>query len=449
MALKRPVRNVIGWDETVFLYENGYIDGYGNCRIFAPSGVPSVIIPPGATPLGNPASYPSEDLKAIILAKPLKADLVQLCTRAKDPRLSLYLSFYNLQRNPNSQEVFKMIQNSDEHLATWLYLRDIVTDNLKSSKPLVEGVSAIRAKYFKTAGYQIALEEFLQDGKKKVDCIQKLGANPALLSLTAFQKWLNECGLKRPMSTFLAGLTIQPITTGEINLAIMKENEPKLVEALKNFGVQKDLEAVLKSVKGYVEQTPIKSPPTNGTIYVEDVSSDLMNYINKSLGQKLTIQQLKRVTANGQEQWIEQPSSLGSIFESWVETQILIAAHKKANLGKLTFFFNEDGSISNNKANQNSKIHIIDCHYVVNQQIFAVEAKHIKGKFDKQQIIQIEKNAALAAQQKVAQVEYIFSTKAAADKNKEAIQTEFKRMKVMDKLKISFIEDVTQAVISI
>jgi hypothetical protein len=55
----------------------------------------------------------------------------------------------------------------------------------------------------------------------------------------------------------------------------------------------------------------------------------------------------------------------------------------------------------------------------------------------------------LAAKQKVAQFEYIFSTKAAADKNKEAIQTEFKRMKVIDKLKISFIDDVTDALTSI
>ncbi|MEO0044751.1 MAG: hypothetical protein RL329_4200 [Bacteroidota bacterium] len=276
-----------------------------------------------------------------------------------------------------------------------------------------------------------------------------MGANPALLLLPDFKKWLNDCGLKRPINTFFNSLKQLPTTTEEKNQAILNENEPKLVEILKNAGVQKDLEPALKYVKSYVAQTPIKAPPANGTVYVEDVSSDLMNAINKWLGQNLTIQQIKRITANGHEQWIEQSSSMGSVFESWVETNLLTTANNKANAGKLTFFFNQDGIISDTKLDANYKAHTIDCHYVINKQIIAVEAKHIKGRFDKHQLIQIERNAALVAKGKIAQFEYIFSTKAAAEKNKADIQSEFRRMNVINKLKISFIEDPTGKVIDI
>jgi hypothetical protein len=71
---RRNIRKIIGWDNEVELYENGYVDGYGVCRMFSPQLVgtkqpptPSIladVIAPHGTNL-----LPDETIHYVVLGK--------------------------------------------------------------------------------------------------------------------------------------------------------------------------------------------------------------------------------------------------------------------------------------------------------------------------------------------------------------------------------------------
>jgi hypothetical protein len=132
---RRNIRKIIGWDNEVELYENGYVDGYGVCRMFSPQlagtkqpPTPSIladVIAPHGTNL-----LPDETIHYVVLGKnsPERDFILAL----KDPQVTAKqaLNPDYLNKLANSWRAFKV-----DFVRNYLEDNTIITKNDKGGKP--------------------------------------------------------------------------------------------------------------------------------------------------------------------------------------------------------------------------------------------------------------------------------------------------------------------------
>jgi hypothetical protein len=132
---KRPLRPIIGWDGEVAIYSNGFIEGTGRCRKFAPIPLtPSTVLVGANVPKGS-GKTPTAGMASVLLMNQEGYDIGKLIsdkTKASAIRLMWRSYKINFLANPNNSRFITDGEIKNPAIfKSWLYLRVTVGSDTK------------------------------------------------------------------------------------------------------------------------------------------------------------------------------------------------------------------------------------------------------------------------------------------------------------------------------
>jgi peptidoglycan hydrolase-like protein with peptidoglycan-binding domain len=214
------------------------------------------------------------------------------------------------------------------------------------------------------------------------------------------------------------------------NLALWEITEPALVAAYRN----KTLPAnVQKAIDKLIDTNLLGTSGLNSGL--ANARGKVVATMNKAIGESSTIADIRRLDELN---LISQQASRGSVFEEWIRFN-----HKNGKLGakdwgellgKLSFSAEELKSLGI------FKTIIGDAHYLDDGSKILVEFKNITGKLSGEPIEQMRNYKKLIDAGKIDEVEYVFSTLEAAEKNYDQLIKEFGKKNVI----ISYVSEKGQ-----
>jgi hypothetical protein len=372
---KRTQRNVIGWDEGVVVFENGYVRGDGICRLFTPLSKSTEILAP-AIPIGSgviPAFtseyillYGNSDQKKQIEAldptlftSSAKKNLIKSWNEASrvfkkkyaaDPSI-IYMDATN---NPNIISVVEIFN-------VWLYLRTKVKTktNLTGIYSFMMNVHAIFNKpFYKENGIgktkpkpplsalpisiQAAFDAFLEGGNDKEETIKLLALLPNTAPTQTAIDLMNNAGTSIAVDTYLSNYKLAPANHFEKNLAILDDKLPEFVNVMRAFQAQPptviprpvpvfhiSTQALLKNegLNGDLLEKLVVDLSSNiikGTKLVDDARNNITGAISPTIGIMVSYADFMALTKPDGLMNPLNPNSLqimggikGGIFEYW------------------------------------------------------------------------------------------------------------------------------------
>ncbi|MEY4938071.1 MAG: hypothetical protein RIS64_4432 [Bacteroidota bacterium] len=358
----------------------------------------------------------------------------------------------------------------------WFYLREIgnVTSSFGNIKAW-ERVTTVCKLYTRNellpeaqrAAYDVSFQLFSNEGGDMLNSLTLLSANNLLPE--AFDKIVEASSQKKMLKDCFEDYAAVeghqlPADLVEKRLAIIWNSEKKLAEAMTEGTHSLIPDLIWKEIRSLLTTTDAKydfDQTKEGEIPLNGIRGKFSETINSILGMgvkdpatgnavSLDWKTLLKITES-KTGLITVQASRGSIFENWVReawAKRNLFNSKQSNGGKLTFYFSAPRTPIA-AATAASYKRVIDCSYTEKNttpedikknrcETVGVELKHTAGVLSGEPLLQLKDNAALVAANKLRRIEYLFSTKKAAEDNLPLFRNNF--LKLSD-LKVSYIDE--------
>jgi hypothetical protein len=431
---KRPTRKIISWNGEVALFANGFIQGDGFCRMYAPmlsgsskppipilltgSEIPvgSEKLPTAETPFllmagGRSLSDEGKRIKEVVSPAKLQSYLVKwrafkvrMKSNYADNPLIIQTNLVPVQKKVNKQLQTVLVEEKtiaqlDLLLESWLYLKynvDIGESSVSGNYDFLVNLHKVMNKgYYKLndkiqisvppnplqyLNVQTALDTFVCVGRAKqfiIDSLSKLPDNSTAKTVIEF---ILKAGKKTNLVSFLGTTPLSNLDRNIKILSSLQNNNVATILAafVKDTTKMPTLPATMPSNHGltvgflnYMKRSLAPLLAGNPT-YVEDARRTITGKMNKIMGDTVSYQQLLNLTAD--KSFIEQNASRGAIFEHWGFKWFNKDTTK---LGRTLFRKNPDNLYSDDEID--TKI-IVDFYHKLNvpltTKVVAVELKH-------------------------------------------------------------------------
>jgi hypothetical protein len=395
---KRKLRPVIGWDGSVTIYENGFIDGDGVCRLFTPFAG-SKVQPMTQVPRGNPYSYPSEQLNSVILGRAKDPELLALSQQyTGDKSIDNYHKTLKDLRK-DTKIIFDTLAANKAALQAWFYLKDklgnnSMTSNMAFLKNTVQILNNCKSPEFVQAACQVLLDDYLPNGAEKEKTITKLAAISEK-DTTAFKLTIQTAGTKISVVTALGADFRTRLSILQIHLGI-----------LNTVGTQADLVKELTAYAQFWQEQIVtgKNPtyPIAQTLIDRGLTAELLEKLRVFLSEKDLIggitatedacyaitRPMYRLIGNSLSHYdhfikitdekkkpkgfFSTNSTKGSIFESWGLNHI----NDKKNKALDSLAKPAPAALLDKNPAKSGLTITVDFHFMENNEIVAVEFKH-------------------------------------------------------------------------
>jgi hypothetical protein len=264
---KRPqLRQVISWDEEVFLYANGHIKGNGKCYQYQLGRVPKELV--GNTiPSGNAFSTQATDFLLTNQAPNFLIDwldeLLKPTLTAEEKERIRRLKRAASKLKVRQKAFYDAFRLRKDCFAGWYHLKelDYQASDLLINLDFLGQVAAISRQYTRNAAfgadttkYSDAFRLYLKNCKYKTATIDDLAEEG--LPLDSFQIRTNRSNKAEALEIFLSKLKIKANTPLEKKWAIIGATESNLAEQLRGNKPSQFPAALFRILYDLVETYP-------------------------------------------------------------------------------------------------------------------------------------------------------------------------------------------------
>jgi hypothetical protein len=421
-AAKRNLRKIIGWEEDVLLYQNGFFRAYGKCFQYELGKAPQELTGT-AIPTGNPQGTTPADTDFIVLSQASNIYLEWLETWPIATR-GVIKEAARLSRSRVPELYQYLLQHKTDFIGwTYLWEQSFNGGGLRGDTLFIQNVATVARQYTRnqalkadTAAYSAEFGRFLRKAGDKTNTISLL--TPAGLVLDTFKVRVDSAAKKMTVLEFFDAY--KPTTLLEQQTMILGDSFQKELDGTSNTVLPPNLWGDLRkalTIKDYIGRITA----------VSDVRDLIMGMVNEKIGtsDEVDYATLIRLTdVGGTGSIITNTSSAGSIFEHWVRKKVVT----NTQAGKLTFYFDKINTKVVDKPQTGYTPRTIDCFYLDGKDTIGVEMKHYlpttqngKTLYTLIDVEQLKRYALLTrpgSNKRIRKIKYVFSTKEAADINK-------------------------------
>jgi hypothetical protein len=429
---KRNLRKIVGWEEDVLLYQNGFFQAYEKCFQYELGKVPQELIG-NRIPTGNARGTTPAQNDFIVLGQASNVYMEWLETWPIATRGIIKEAARKSKSNVPDLYSYLLQHKTDFIGWTYLWELNFSAGPLRGDTNFIPKVAMVARQYTRnpaigadTAAYSAEFGRFLRKGGDRINTISML--TPTGLVLDTFKVRVDLAAQRMTVTEFFSAY--KPTTLLEQQTMIIGDSESLLQTELEGNA------SVLLPPKLWatLRQLLTNNNYMGKITLLEDVRQKLMGVMNEQIGTSsevdyATLIRLTDIDRTGT--ILKNTSSAGSIFEHWTRKNVVTTAQS----GKLTFYFDKTNTNVADAPLTGYKPRIIDCFYLDGKDTIGVEMKHYlpttkNGKtfYTLIDVYQLRRYALLTqpgVHKRIKQIEYLFSTEDAAKFNQLQFESVF------------------------